>query len=251
MECGATAYHYACDRQVLFDRQSRFQKAEKIYQVLQEYYHGELAEAEVLDVGCSAGLIACRLAEKVKFIYGIDIDQDIIAQVTELEKRVPNFKFIFAGGDRLPFETGQFDIIICNIMYNFLTPDAQLQMFAEIHRCLRPGGMCYFAAPNRLMIMDGKFKLPFLLWLPRNLAQKYVRLFSRHKVFNEYFKTYWSLRQLVSCWFTGRDITMEMIDHPQKYRLLATENKALILLVRILARLFYPFLPNYIFVLYK
>jgi SAM-dependent methyltransferase len=251
MENTSNAYHYARDRTIVFDEQSRFEKAEKIFLILQEKYHLNLQEAVVLDIGCSTGFIDQWLSQKVASIYGIDIDKDILSTVKEIEKQTDNFTFIYSSGDKLPFHDNLFDIIISNIMYYLLPHDGQERMFEEINRCLKSHGICYFAAPNRLLLLDGKYKLPFLCWTPVWLGKIYVKLFSRIKGYNEYYKTLFGLRKLVKKHFVLNDITLEVIDNAAKYKLFTIQNKYVNVLIRIVARVGYLFIPTYIFILQK
>ena len=244
-------YHYAQNRTVLFDETSRFEKAEKIFLILKEKYAHQLVDAVVLDIGCSAGLIDYWLAKKVKYIYGIDIDQDIISSVKNVEKQANNFMFIYSEGDKLCFKDNTFDIIIANIMYYLLPHHAQQTMMEEIHRCLKPDGLCYFATPNRLLILDGKYKLPFLCWLPIRLGRMYVKICSSIPDYNEYYKTLFGLRKMIKKHFVWQDITLEILDHPHKYKFMHNQHKVIQGVIRILARLFYLFMPNYIFILRK
>jgi ubiquinone/menaquinone biosynthesis C-methylase UbiE len=244
-------YHYANTRTVLFDKTSRFEKAEKIFLILKEKYAHQLVEATVLDIGCSAGLIDYWLANKVRYIYGIDIDNDIISSVKNVEKQVDNFMFIYSEGDKLCFKDNTFDIVISNIMYYLLPHHAQQKMMEEISRCLKPEGLCYFATPNRLLILDGKYRLPFLCWLPIRLGRMYVKIFAPSKEYNEYYKTLFGLRKMIKKYFVWQDITLEILDHPHKYKFMYNQHKFIQGGIRILARLFYLFMPNYIFILRK
>lgn len=207
----------------------------------------------MLDIGCSAGAIDYWLADKVQAIYGVDIDVDILHAVKEIKHNTANFTFIYAGGDQLPFRDKTFDIIISNIMYYLLSPSAQQKMLEDIYRCLKPHGLCYFAAPNRLMLLDGKFKLPFLLWLPKSLGKIYARWLSPVKEeYNEYHKTLFGIRKMLQKQrFFYEDMTLKIIDQPEKYHFLTGASQGVKLLVRIFARVFYVFSPNYIFILRK
>lgn len=244
-------YHYGNSRQIVFDRASRYQKAEKIFLILQEKYQKNLQEAFVLDIGCSTGFIDQWLSKKVGYICGIDVDEDVLYTVRNVDKQTKNFNFVFAGGDSLPFQDERFDIIISNIMYYLLPPQGQEYMFKELYRCLKPKGICYFAAPNRLLVLDGKYKLPFLCWMPVWLGRIYVQLFSHIKEYNEYYKTLFGLKKLVKKHFVSKDITLEVIDNAAKYKLFTIQNKYVNVLIRIVARVGYLFIPTYIFILQK
>jgi ubiquinone/menaquinone biosynthesis C-methylase UbiE len=245
-------YHYATTRPLLFDEQSRFEKAEKIFLILNEKWPYKLEDAVVLDIGCSSGLIDCWLADRVQYIYGLDIDKDILSSVKKIEQKTTNFTFIYGGGHQLPFKGNQFEIIVANGMYYLLSHKVQQDMLKEIYRCLKPNGVCYFAGPNRMVLIDGKYKLPFLIWMPVWFGRKYVRLFSPIKEYNEYYKTIFGLRKMIKKHFVVcEDITLEVLDHPDKYKLLKVKNKFIRFSLRVLARIFYVFLPSYIFILKK
>jgi ubiquinone/menaquinone biosynthesis C-methylase UbiE len=244
-------YHYATTRPLVFDEQSRFEKAEKIFLIINEKYPHRLENAVVLDIGCSTGLIDYWLADRVQYIYGLDIDRDIIPSVKEIDQKVTNFTFIYGAGHQLSFKNNQFEIIIANAMYYLLPHETQQEMLKEIYRCLKPEGLCYFAGPNRLILIDGKYKLPFLTWMPVWLGRKYVKVFSSIKEYNEYYKTIFELRKMVKKHFVCEDITLEILDHPTKYKLLKINNKFIQFLVSIFVRVFYIFLPTYIFILRK
>jgi ubiquinone/menaquinone biosynthesis C-methylase UbiE len=188
----------------------------------------------------------------VKTLYGIDIDESAIDSAREVEKKRSNFKFIKAGADSLPFEDSSFDIVISNIMYNLLSPDDQQRMFDEIHRCLKPQGICYFAAPNKLLILHGKYKLPFLDLFPAWFARGYARLLSPVKErYDEYPKSLFGLRKLVRNKFREEDVTLELIDNPHKYKLYTAKNRLFRIALSVAARIFYIFMPNFIFILQK
>jgi len=244
-------YHYATTRTLLFDEQSRFEKAEKIFLVITEKYSYKLEDAVVLDIGCSTGLIDYWLADKVQYIYGLDIDKDIMPSVKEIDQKVTNFRFIYGGGHQLPFKNNQFEIIIANAMYYLLPHEVQQDMLKEIYRCLKPRGLCYFAGPNRLILVDGKYKLPFLIWMPTWLGRKYVKLFSPIKGYNEHHKTIFGLKRMVTQHFVCEDITLEILDHSNKYKFLKIKNNLIQILLSVFARIFYIFLPSYIFILKK
>jgi len=252
MTTSTSEYRYASTRAVLLDRASRFEKAEKIFRILQTYYPGRLNEAQVLDIGCSAGLIDAYLADKVGEIYGIDLDQDILPVVTKMAQETPHFTFIHAEGAHLCFHDQTFDIILLNMVYNLLPIEAQYAMMKEIFRCLKPGGICYFAAPNRLFIVESKYKLPFLWAMPLRVARLYVKLCSRYQEYHEYPQTIFGLRAMIRRDFSvWEDITLAIVDHAQDYHLLRTQPRLVHWAVRIIARIGYLFLPNYIFILRK
>ena len=56
----------------------------------------------------------------------------------------------------------------------------------EIHRMLKPGGVCYFSAGNRITLIEAHHKLPLLSVIPKKLAHYYLRIFTEHNYFENH-----------------------------------------------------------------
>jgi len=93
------------------------------------------------------------------------------------ERVVTNgYEFTLVPGTGLPFETGSFDVVVSNhVIEHVGDVQAQQHHVAEIRRVLDSGGLAYLAAPNKWGLMEPHFRLPLLSWLPRGLADTYVR----------------------------------------------------------------------------
>ena len=114
----------------------------------------------------------------------------------------------------LDFSDNTFDIVICTHIYEHV-PDAQI-MIREIFRVLKPGGISYFAAGNRLSIMEPHYKLPFLSILPRSLAHIYMKISGKGSYYHEKHLTISGLLKLVGN-FIVHDYTKKLIEKPEKY----------------------------------
>ena len=106
----------------------------------------------VLDVGCGCGLdvfVAGHLAGRAGRAVGIDITPEMLELPRRLLGRGPlgNLEFLEADVESLPFDDGEFDLVISNGALN-LAPDKD-RAFRELHRVLRPGGT--FAAADLLV----------------------------------------------------------------------------------------------------
>lgn len=127
----------------------------------------ELGEARrIADLGAGTGLIKKTLEEETgKPIVGFEIDVPFIRDRSRM-----------AAADvlRLPVANGALDFVIANHLYEHVDDPAAL--FREMYRALRPGGLAYVTAGNRLAVMEPHYRLPFLSWLPRRAAGAYVRL---------------------------------------------------------------------------
>ena len=92
-------------------------------------------------------------------------------------------------------------------------------MMNEIHRVLKMGGVCYFAAGNRLMYNEPHHNLPLLSVLPRPLAHIYIRMAGKANFYYEKHLSYWGLKQLVQQ-FKRVDYTVAVTIESEKIFLL-------------------------------
>jgi SAM-dependent methyltransferase len=99
--------------------------------------------------------------------------------VVDTERVSSGYQFTEIVGTELPFPDGRFDFIISNHVIKHFAGREQHTHLAEIGRCLRDGGKLYIAVPNRWGLIDAHYRLPFLGWLPRQLADSYLRLTRR------------------------------------------------------------------------
>jgi SAM-dependent methyltransferase len=242
-------YNFSENSPYVYDAENRERKARTMLAVLDDFLPKPLAECKVLNVGGSAGAIDNFLADHARRVVGIDIDDGAIQHAQETFVK-ENLEFQVADALNLPFDDAGFDVVICSHVYEHV-PDP-VRMFAEIHRVLRPGGICYFSAGNRLMWNEPHYNLPLLAILPRPLAHVYIRLAGKADYYHEKHLTYWGLKSLVRG-FARNDYTVRMINEPDRfhtaYMLPAGSMKARI--AAIVAGWFYWALPGYIWVLQK
>lgn len=201
-----------------------------------------------VDVGCSVGFFCKALAPCYSKVYGLDIDSNAIALA---RKNAPlNVTFDVADSMSLPFLNESVDLVICNHVYEHV-PDASL-LFDEIYRILKPGGACYLGAASRLTVIEPHYHLPFLSWLPKFFAHRYMRLFNKGTEYYENLRTYWGIRKLVSK-FSLTDFTLRVVEMPDRFcaRDLIPVGGVVSKIPMFFWRVAYPFLPSYIFILNK
>jgi SAM-dependent methyltransferase len=233
----------------VFDSKTRNRKAQTILSVLRDHLSGPCHPLSALDIGCSTGIITNALAPHFKNIVGIDIDANAIQFARSTFCR-PNLEFIFQDCLYLGFRDDAFDLIVCVHVYEHV-PDA-VRLLAEIHRVLRPGGVCYFAAGNRLAVREPHYGLPFLSYLPPVAANAYLRWFRKGSVYYERHRTLWGLKRLV-CRFIVIDYTQRLIETPASFGFdyLLKEGTQRHRLAKLAVRHFYWLCPTYVWLLQK
>lgn len=193
--------------------EDRQRKAATMLAVLREAFGERIAEASVLNLGCSTGIIDEYLAPSVASMTGVDIDEPAIT-LANSRRSAPNVTFKIDDAMQLSFADDTFDVVICSQVYEHV-PDAT-RMMAEIHRVLRVGGVCFFAATNRWAIVEKHHKLPFLSWLPANIADRYIRLAGKGDAYYERHVGYAPLLRLASR-FRVEDYTWKILSDPDRY----------------------------------
>lgn len=227
----------------------RRRKAATMLAILAEALGPRLAEARVLNVGCSTGIIDEFLAPHVGRVTGIDIDAPAV-EGARLRCRAGNTEFRVGDAMQLDFPDASFDVAICSQVYEHV-PDP-VRMMKEIHRVLAPGGVCYFAATNRFCIMEQHYHLPFLSVIPVPLAHLYLRLLGRGKFYHERHLTLGGLRRLTAP-FRVEDFTPKVIAEPARYEAgyMIGESGLKPKLIRAFAKSAYWAFPGYLWLLWR
>jgi len=217
--------------------------------VLDEHFSDSLGQLSLLDIGCSTGILANHLSKRFEKVTGIDIDTKAIRFAKENYEK-DNLHFSLEDSMNLSFSENSFDVVICAQIYEHV-PDAE-KLLKEIYRVLKPEGVCYFAAANRLNVMEAHYKLPFLSIIPKPLGHFYLRLLRRGNHYYETHRTLWGLRKLISQ-FKPIDYTARIINDPEKFH--ATEmmeaGSAKQKLAQIVLKFAYFLFPTYIWLLQK
>ncbi len=91
-----------------------------------------------LDVGCGPGALLEALAERlgVDNVTGIDPSEPFVAAA---RLRVPGARVVVGPAEAIPFDDGEFDATLSQLVVNFLA-DAE-QGLREMSRVTRPGGV--------------------------------------------------------------------------------------------------------------
>src|SRR5258708_4206590 len=115
---------------------------------------------------------------------------------------------------KLTFKDNLFDVVICTHVYEHVPSPKKL--FNEIYRVLKPGGVCYLAAQNKLWPLEAHHNLLFLSYLPKQLADFYIRIFTKKKEYYEHPMTYWQLHEALKK-FTIHEYTSKILLNPKRF----------------------------------
>jgi len=152
-----------------FDERSRTLKAQKI--AMLSGIVRPAPGATMLHFGSGSDYIAAYFSK-----LGFGESGTFAVGVVDAERVSSGYQFSEVLGTKLPFPDGRFDFIISNHVIKHFAGREQHTHLAEIGRCLRDNGKLYIAVPNRWGLVDAHYRLPFLGWLPRQLAHGYLRL---------------------------------------------------------------------------
>jgi|SRR5260221_1720714 len=206
--------NYAAGRIQMYDKKSREQKAVRITKTLSDYFGvNKIKKLKLLDIGASTGIIDAILAKSFKEVVGTDIDKDAIKFASKNFKR-KNLKFKVEDAMKLSFKDNSFDIIICTHVYEHVPNPKKL--FSEIERVLKPGGVCYLAAQNKLWPLEAHHNLLFLSYLPKAVADIYIRMFTDKKEYYEHPMSYWELQTALKK-FKIHEYTSKILAKPKKF----------------------------------
>jgi SAM-dependent methyltransferase len=132
------------------------------------FMHGHLIEAEhlsryawaaqfaedrrVLDAACGMGYGAAMLAAGgATEVVGVDLDESVITKVRAAAK--PGTNFEVADLRKLPFAADEFDLIVSFETIEHVPEPAEV--FDELARVLKPGGLLLVSTPNRDVYTPG------------------------------------------------------------------------------------------------
>jgi SAM-dependent methyltransferase len=126
-----------------------------------------------LDVGAGQGQIPSKLMEKTGITFlGLEpllpTDRTVIGNVTIMK----------GFADKIPFDNETFDVVTLISVYEHLLPRQRLVNLKEINRVLKDRGILAGQIPNMYFPIEVHSKLPFQSYLPRPLAEWYLKKFS-------------------------------------------------------------------------
>jgi ubiquinone/menaquinone biosynthesis C-methylase UbiE len=160
------------ERQPFFSRENRIR-----LRCLLESFARDTGADRLLDLGCGTGLVLDLAFDLFKELDGIDITEEMLARV----KPRPNIRTQKASAENIPFPNDTFDVVTAYSVLHHLEDLGQV--FREVRRTLRPGGIFYADESPSQHFLDGLLNLD-----PESVMTDLVRQ-QRERVaddFNEY-----------------------------------------------------------------
>ena len=254
MEIAGYVYQYGFSERFAeyqYDEQRQARKAMKTLSVLEDFCGGpgSLEALTLLDLGCSSGFMTRLYGRTFGRTVGVDIDSPAV-EYAAAHFSSNKLEFLVRDAMDTGFGPESFDVVTCTHIYEHV-PDFK-KLLTEIHRILKKGGICYFAAHNRLSLMEPHYGLPLLSVVPKPIAHVYSRVFGRGDHYYENLLTLGKLRRLVAG-FECHDYTLKIMSDPSKYHAteLLTPGSLKQRLALAFARTTYFLCPTYIWILRK
>ncbi len=158
----------------------------------------ELKDCRLLDMGSGGGRLSLPFAKRVKRVKGVDVVERKIerARGKAAERGVDNIDF--EASSVFDFEEKEnYDIVVMN---DFIEHVQEHKRALKIClKALKKEGVFYISTNNRLWPIEGHRYLPFLSYLPKPLAHRYVRLAGRGEAYDNCFLlTYIEVKDLLN-----------------------------------------------------
>ena len=107
----------------------------------------ELADADVLDVGCGAGELVRWLRSRGARALGAECGAHMLA-LARVADPAHRDSYVEASGQDLPFEADSFDLVIFSYSLHHVPLDEMPAALGEARRVLRHGGTLYVVEPE-------------------------------------------------------------------------------------------------------
>jgi SAM-dependent methyltransferase len=106
---------------------------------------------DVLEVGCGAGHFLLQLAQRVRWVTGLDVSDSMLkrAQMNAEDHQVDNASFVPGNVRQLPFADGRFDLVVCmHLLFMLSDPETAIR---EMLRVVKPRGEVILVNPSASM----------------------------------------------------------------------------------------------------
>ena len=154
----------------VLDLPSRRHKAKKIARLLG--LADRPGKLRVLEIGAGSGGISHWFAAENNGRFDVHA-----VDVVDSRLLKEGYFFKLLDDARLPFDTGTFDVVISNHVIEHVGCDEDQSLhLREFLRVLAKDGCGYLAVPNRWMVVEPHYRVPFLSWWPERWRSRWLRM---------------------------------------------------------------------------
>src|SRR5579872_3982315 len=148
----------------------------EVLKIAENRLHKSPKQLKVLDVGSGFGLYSIEFSKYVNRVVGIEPVKEAYQYADKYKKNRKNV--FFYNMFIQEFQTNEkFDLAISLTTIEHM-PEAEIDM-QKVLSLLKPGGILYLTAPNKLWPVEAHYNLPFLSYLPLPLANIYLKMSRR------------------------------------------------------------------------
>ncbi|MFN9173042.1 MAG: class I SAM-dependent methyltransferase [Synechocystis sp.] len=104
------------------------------------------SQQTILDLCCGGGQATQYLVKIGGLVTGLDASPKALARA---KLAVANATYVQGMAEALPFGDRHFDVVHTSVALHEMTPDQLNQIFAEVYRVLKPGGIFTFVDLHR------------------------------------------------------------------------------------------------------
>jgi ubiquinone/menaquinone biosynthesis C-methylase UbiE len=189
-------------------------RAERIKQLL--HVANASPGSRILDIGCGYGDITLGLSKNGYEVIGADVFLPGVRAASKVSSELHlDAMFLMSPVESLGLRNEAAGLAICyNLWEHVENPQALLN---QVARVLRQDGILFMVVPNRFWIMETHYRLPLLSWLPRRLANGYLRITGRGTEYDVNCPTWWEFdRSLRSSGFEVTNLNLYVMKNFKK-----------------------------------
>jgi ubiquinone/menaquinone biosynthesis C-methylase UbiE len=145
-------------------------RTDKVHPLLSAVIKDLPVGAQVLDVGCGAGVPVCRELASRAAVIGVDLSPQMIALARQ---NVPTARFIEADIRVVEFPATSFDAVTAFYSIFHIAKQDHAEVFRRIYRWLKPGGvlLCTLSCEDEEPYTEDDFFGVTMYWSNYGIAQ--------------------------------------------------------------------------------
>ena len=142
-------------------------------------------QVALLDLACGTGRFLAQLMRAYPKLAaaGLDLSPHYAAAARQNVSTWPQVEVLEGAAEQMPLESGSQDIVVAIYLFHELPPRVRPQVFAEIGRVLKPGGVFVFA--DSLQFGDAPGLDSILEYFPEGFHEPYYKGYLRADIRSE------------------------------------------------------------------